>query len=555
MNVNFLPRRGWNFVPEGQPTIAHGFNRGLRRKKQSPAGTAEARIVSTRRRIYQPSLRDSHSLASAPTVETVGYFQMSLRDKMKRSKKFKCAPFPIRFFLRVLAFLLSAFFVGNLSAADAPDYAAVHAIFDKHCMDCHDAKEPEANLVLESFETLMKGGENGTAVVAGKSDESLLVKMLEGKIEKDGKKLIMPPGKKRKKLEPSEIATIKAWIDAGAHGPVDGKAIVKELVVPKIAPKVAPRNPINALAHVPGSKLIAVARYGDVELRSAETSALVRSLAGHRGNVNALAFSPDGTQLFAGSGENALFGEIKQWNVADGKLVRTFQGHKDTIYSVAVSPDGKILASGSYDQKIILWDIAEGKEIKMLSGHNGCVFGLSFRPDGKILASASGDRTVKLWDVASGTRRETLSQPLKDVFAVAFSPDGKRLVAGGVDNRIRVWQISETAAETTNPILDSRFAHEGAILRLVFSTDGKMLLSSADDRTVKLWDATEMKEHLSLEPQSDWVPGLDFALNDQEIAVGRLDGSIGIYDLASGKLITNSVADASRKPAESFSKK
>src|SRR5207247_2854899 len=129
-----------------------------------------------------------------------------------------------------------------------------------------------------------------------------------------------------------------------------------------------------------------------------------------------------------------------------------------------------------------LWDLQTGKETKTFSGHNGCVYDLAFRPDGKILASASADRTVKLWDVLSGERRETFSQPLKELYAVAFSPDGRHVVAGGADNRIRVWQVSESAAETTNPILHSKFAHEGAILNLVFSSDGQTLLSSSDDR-------------------------------------------------------------------------
>jgi len=462
-------------------------------------------------------------------------------------------------FLGVLVSWWFLFPVSSIAAESsaATNYAAVDAIFQKHCMDCHESKDPEAKLVLENFESLMKGSENGAVLVPGKSDESLLVRMIEGKVEKDGKKLIMPPRKKNKKLDATEIAIIKAWIDAGAHGPVGGQVAAKELVVPKITPKSAPRNPINALARVPGAKLLAIARYAEVELRSTENGALIRTLPGHRGNVNAVAFSPDGTQLFAGSGENALFGEIKQWNIADGTLIRTWRGHKDTIYSVAVSPDGKILASGSYDQKIILWDTASGKEIKTLSGHNGCVFGLAFRSDGKILASASGDRTVKLWDVtnpALAARRDTLSQPLKDMFALAFTPDGKKLLAGGVDSRIRIWQISENAAETTNPILDSRFAHEGAILRLVFSADGKMLLSSADDRTVKLWNAVEMKELLVLEKQPDWATGLAFT-SSKEFAVGRLDGSLEFYDFSGGKLVKSGVASSSEKPGETFSRK
>ena len=451
-----------------------------------------------------------------------------------------------------LSFLCLSAAFSNLAAVEsAPaNYEAVHSIFDKYCMDCHESKDPEGNLVLENFELLMKGGESGASIVPGKSDESLLVKMVEGKIEKEGKKIVMPPGKK-KKLTADEIAAIKAWIDAGANAPTEAKALVKELIVPKIVPKVQPRNAINALAVSPQQKLIAAARYGEVDLISSDTHALARKLTGHRGNVNAIAFSADGSQLFAASGENSLFGEIKQWKVADGSLVRTFEGHRDAIYSVAISPDEKILATGSYDQKIKLWDVATGKELKTLSGHNGAVFGLAFRPDGKILASASGDRTVKLWDVVKGERADTLTQSLKDVYTVAFNADGKKLFAGGVDNRIRVWEISETATEGSNPSLEAKFAHEGAILRLVFSSDGKLLLSSAEDRTVKLWDAVGLKEKLLLEPQPDWGAGLAFVSDNKSIVVGRLEGTLAFYNATDGKLIsTNFTKTAAIKPEQ-----
>ncbi|MEO8428504.1 MAG: c-type cytochrome domain-containing protein, partial [Verrucomicrobiota bacterium] len=419
--------------------------------------------------------------------------------------------------------------------ASTNDYSAVEAIFNKHCLDCHAAQDPEGKLVLESFETLMKGGENGPVIVPSKSAESRLVRMIEGQLEnKDGKKLIMPPGK-RKKLEAAEIANIKAWIDGGAKPPAEGEPGLVQLVVPKITPKVPPRRAIKALAYAAGPKLIAAARYGEVELRSADNHAVVRTLSGHRGSVNALVFSSDGKELFAAAGEPGLFGEVRQWNVADGTLVRTFEGHRDALYSVALSPDGKILATGSYDQKIKLWNAASGEELKTLSGHNGAIFDLAFRPDGKILASASGDRTVKLWDVATGARRDTLAQSLKELYSLAFSPDGQRLVAGGVDNRIRVWQISEKADETTNPILYSKFAHEGTILKIVFSSDGKTLLSSAEDRTVKLWDAAEVTERFVLEAQSDWAPALAFASENKTVVVGRLDGTLGFYDAGTAK--------------------
>ena len=415
------------------------------------------------------------------------------------------------------------------------EYTAVNAIFTEHCLDCHGSQDPEGHFVLEDFDSLMKGGEIGTALVPGHSDDSLLVKMIEGKFQKDGKTKIMPPGK-RKKLEPTEIAAIRSWIDAGAHGPPAGTVVqVRELVVPKIIPKITPRMPIISIACSPVSLLMAVATYGSVELRSPESHTPPRILSGHHGNVNAVLFSPDGSELFGAAGQPGLAGEVRQWNVADGKLIRVFEGHKDAIYSAALSPDGKTLATGSYDQKIKLWNVETGREIRTLSGHNGAIYSLAFRPDGKILASGSGDHTVKLWDVASGERRDTLSQPLKDLYAVAFSPDGKRLVAGGVDHRIRIWEISEDARETTNPLLDSKYAHEGTILNLVFSSDGRWLLSSADDRTVKVWDAHQMKEKLLLETQPDWAHALAFIDGGKIIAVGRMDGTLGFYDTLTGK--------------------
>jgi WD40 repeat protein len=441
-------------------------------------------------------------------------------------------------FLAIFGHLLSALLllclVGAANAAQPTqpaDYASVDTIFTKYCLDCHASKDPDGELVLESFDSLMKGGEIGPAILPGKSAESLLIKMVEGRFEKDGKKKIMPPGK-RAKLTPAEIATIKSWIDAGARAPSSPLA-AKELVLPKILPKGSPRDPVNGLAFGKKGAIVAVARYGKVELRCNPYEGRFR-IFDFAGNVNTVVFSQDGNHLFAAGGQPALSGQVSEWSVWETNdthlLIRSFAAHKDAIYSMALSPDDKILATGSYDQKIKLWDADTGKELKTLSGHNGCIFGLTFRPDGKILASASADRTVKLWDVATGERRDTLSQPLKEVYAVAFSPDGKRLAAGGADNRIRIWEISESAAETTNPLLHSKFGHEGTILRLAYSPDGKTLASTADDRTIKLWDAEEMHVRDVLEEQPDWPTALAFT-KKSDIVVGRLDGSLKLYEM------------------------
>lgn len=432
--------------------------------------------------------------------------------------------------------LLGVVGIGSSAWADAPaaapDYEQhVAPLFKKYCVGCHNPADKEGELSLERYAGLLAGGEHGAVVVPGKSDQSRLILVLTGKAEP-----AMPPEDNDAPTAP-EIAALAAWIDAGAKGPAGTEPDPTVLVTPRIKPTVQKPEAVSAVAYSPDGKLLAVARLDAVQLWNMPERSLARTLGGHRGRINSVSFSQDGKQLVAAAGEAGLFGEARLWNVADGALVRMVQGHLDSLYSALLSPDGKLLATSSYDQQIKLWEATSGKELRSLAGHNDAVFELAFRADGAVLASASGDRTVKLWSVATGQRLDTLGQPLKEVYTVAFSPDGKRVIAGGADNRIRAWQVSPDAKENTNPILHSRFAHEGAVVKVVYSADGKTIVSAGEDRSLKVWDAQTLTERRELERQSDWAGALAISNDGKAIAVGRLDGSLAFYDAANGELI------------------
>src|SRR5438046_2367091 len=86
-------------------------------------------------------------------------------------------------FLRGLCALIALAVNGHLlfaaSVTNSADYAAIDAIFTSKCLDCHASKDPEGELVLDSYESLMKGGQIGPAILPGNSSESLLIKMIE----------------------------------------------------------------------------------------------------------------------------------------------------------------------------------------------------------------------------------------------------------------------------------------------------------------------------------------------------------------------------------------
>lgn len=423
-----------------------------------------------------------------------------------------------RLFPSVLALSLLAPAYGEA----APDYARdIAPLLNRYCGGCHNADDESGDLSIETFGDLKKGGENGQVLVPGRSSESTLLGVLTG----DAEPRMPPEGNEHP--TPEEVALIKAWIDAGAEGPLVDEIPRRTLDVPRIETQ-AEVQPVTAL-DMAADGTIAVARFQHVELRDGDR--ILRTLEGFPGKVNSVHFSADGRFVVTASGVTGLYGQATVWSVTDGSRVRDFVSHRDILYDAELSPDGKLLATCSYDQEVMIWDVAEGGVLRTLTGHNDAVYDLAFSPDGEVLATASGDETVKVWQVATGERLDTLSQPQAEQYAVTFSPDGQRVIAGGADNRIRVWQLVSKQEQRINPLEYARFGHEGAIVALAFSSDGQTLVSTAEDRSLKVWEADSYTQLDLYETQPDLVTGLAVGGAESTVAVGRADGSLQEYPL------------------------
>jgi mono/diheme cytochrome c family protein len=105
-------------------------------------------------------------------------------------------------------------------ADDKVDFAKqIKPLLEKRCIECHGPKKVKGELRLDTKDAALKGGESGNTIVAGKADDSLVVKRIS---LPEGHDDIMPP--KGDPLTKEQIDLIKKWINDGAHWP-DGLAI------------------------------------------------------------------------------------------------------------------------------------------------------------------------------------------------------------------------------------------------------------------------------------------------------------------------------------------
>ena len=108
----------------------------------------------------------------------------------------------------------------SAQASDQPFLADDLAFFEKkvrpllaeHCYQCHsvDAKRIEANLLLDSRASHVRGGDSGAAIVPGDASSSLLIEA----VHYDSYE--MPP---KGKLSDEDIQTLTRWVDIGAPWP------------------------------------------------------------------------------------------------------------------------------------------------------------------------------------------------------------------------------------------------------------------------------------------------------------------------------------------------
>ena len=119
--------------------------------------------------------------------------------------------------MKSIATLFSFIILSTSVRAEGPDFVKdIAPILETSCVKCHCEAKIKGKLRMDTKEMAMKGGKEHKLIVAGKPDDSALIKVLLLAPAEDE---AMPPEGKAPRPDAAKIELLKQWVAAGAVWP------------------------------------------------------------------------------------------------------------------------------------------------------------------------------------------------------------------------------------------------------------------------------------------------------------------------------------------------
>ncbi|HEY4259833.1 MAG TPA: WD40 repeat domain-containing protein [Schlesneria sp.] len=368
--------------------------------------------------------------------------------------------------------------------------------------------------------------------------------------------------------------TIRVWnVETGEEQhKVEGKNAASEMV---------------SVAYSSDGKRLAFTDRFEAQLFDVNNDGRLREQRTLRGStwVDSLSFSRDGKYLVGGSDGVTPF----LWDLSTQKEVIHETGHMDGIVSAAYLPTGKSLTSISTERRMITWDLATGMQQESTTGVNGIQ---SHRLSPSRLYIITAQSAPDFYFHVQDREKKTEVGPFKTVspsFEYVIDEQRQQMVSVG-NYGMHLWDLrTQKKLWTSQPDVPCHHVHyandrtqiltwswyspdiriiaanSGALIETMstegktpadgaVSADGRSLVvplindhpvSPSNPNVIVVYDLSTRKEIRRM-IRENCSPGCaKFCKRDKQILAGYSDGTVCLWDAATGGCLKSFASDSS----------
>ncbi len=457
----------------------------------------------------------------------------------------------LRFTLRVCLFASAGHSITAFSEEASVFERMVEPLLRQNCQACHRTNREEGGLNLETRQSMLRGGDSGTAIDLNRPEASLLLERVRST---DPDSQMPPPGNSvgAKRLSENQIQLLEQWLRKGALFD-SNKPGVPSTDQPTLSGSVHTSYGLEA---IPFGTLFAFSRGNEIVMNpfnaTTETAPRPSQILGvaHQDVCYSLGVS----RVFVRENQSVTTPSSKP--IAP---VEVPSNPEDEAKGDVEKTESVLIGTGSSNEAKI-WRITDNQDVPALEwmatidSQNGRhisdrVNALTFSPIanrfaiGSGLASRTGHLTVFAIDSTTPTSSDSFR--LREMFvapechsdtilAIAFSPDGKQLATASADKFIKIYNTDNWR------MVRKLEGHTHHVLSIAWHYEGKSLLSASSDGTIKVWDTVEGQPTRTLTLGKE-VTDVAFVGNTNRFVSSAIDGSVRLNDITSNDIIRSYV--------------
>jgi WD40 repeat protein len=293
-----------------------------------------------------------------------------------------------------------------------------------------------------------------------------------------------------------------------------------------------------------GTKLISAGRDGMLKVWRANTGELTASERASTGWIYSAALSPDAT--CAATGDDRGF--VGLWNTTTGENVfkLNISDAPTPILSLGFSPDGTQVIAGSADGGLRSIGVGSKRVERSWRFPGLRVDTAAFSPDGRFIliglgrgidtgghSPAPGGERIEVHLASDGSRLRAFPLPPASRGSCAFSPDSRKVIACPPDGSIVTFDIA------TGKLASKWKCDDYVPLTAQYSASGASLLTTGYGGELRLWDASTGKLSRVISGVTPYGGGLSatWVGRTGAIAAGTHTGDILEWTASTGYLI------------------